>query len=246
MIYDGREVIFIDYEYDQMASFNLSDGIVGVAISGGLDSTTLLYAICQYITDLKLNIEILPLHSADIHLPNTLIPVQKIVEDVMKRYPNVKFKDLEVNFYDGGEFKLINGKELDNGKMRGHKKKTSVNNFYKTIYKKYNNLNIIITAFTALPSYKIVNKWKCGISKARVEKQFHIHEYTENGIYLFNPFALCDKKLIANIFTYLNLPKKYLTETWSCTMYAEQTKNFTVPCGQCYHCWEKKWAFGQF
>ena len=239
MIYDGREVIFIDYEHDQMTSFSLPDGIVAIGISGGLDSTTLFYALCKYITDLNLDIKILPIHHVDKYLSNSLIPTQIIVDDVIKKYPNVKILDLEVNFYNGGDY-------FEDSIVKRYNKLNSMNNFYKDLYKKYIDLKIIVTALTGLPSYEIVKKWNCNVAHNRVKKLFPIHEHTENGVHLFNPFALCDKKLIANTFKYLNLPKKYLTETWSCTKYGIDTKNFTQPCGRCYHCWEKKWAFGQF
>jgi tRNA(Ile)-lysidine synthase TilS/MesJ len=239
MIYNGREVIFIDYEYDQMTSFNLPDGIVAIGISGGLDSTTLFYALCKYITDLNLDIKILPIHHVDKYLSNSLIPTQIIVDDVIKKYPNIEILDLEVNFYDGGNY-------FEDSIIKRYNKLNSMNNFYENLEKKYSDLKIIMTALTGLPSYKIVKKWECNVAHNRVKKLFPINEYTENNVHIFNPFALCDKKLIANIFYYLKLPKKYLDETWSCTRYSIDTKNFTEPCGKCYHCWEKKWAFGQF
>ena len=31
--------------------------------------------------------------------------------------------------------------------------------------------------------------------------------------------------------------------TASCTGDAETTNNFTMPCGKCFWCYEKKWAF---
>jgi 3'-phosphoadenosine 5'-phosphosulfate sulfotransferase (PAPS reductase)/FAD synthetase len=239
MIYNDREVIFIDYEHNQIASFNLSDGLIGIAVSGGLDSTTLLYAICKYITDLNLNIQILPIHHVDKYLSNSLVPTQIILEEVMRKYPKIEILDLEVNFYDGGNY-------FEDSDIKRYNKLNAMNSFYEYLHKKYTNLNIIITALTGLPSYEIVKKWKCGINHDRVQKLFPIYEYTENNICIYNPFAECNKKLISNIFYYLKLPEKYLTETWSCTFYSHQTKNFTEPCGKCYHCWEKKWAFGQF
>jgi hypothetical protein len=231
MIYDGREVIFIDYEYDQMASFTLPDGLIGIRLSGGLDSTTLFYAICKYITDLNLNIEILPMHGACKELWNSLGITQSIIDDVILKYPNIKIRDLELFHFDNPESKI---------------KQAAGNIFNKKMYEKYPELNLIINAFTSLPSYKVVNKWKCGVDHKRVKKEFNIHLINEDGTYVFRPFVKCNKKLIANIFYHLKLPKKYLTETWSCTFYSHQTQNFTKPCGSCYHCWEKKWAFGQF
>jgi len=242
MIYNGREVIFIDYEYDQIASFSLPDGLIGISVSGGLDSTTLLYAICQYITDLDLEekIEILPLHIVDKYLSNSLAITQQIVKDTMERYPNVKIKELEVGFYDGGMFKIVSDDE------RKFRKSSTSRKFYKKMNDKHNNLKFIMKALTAAPSYKITKNWKCSVPQNRANKLFSIDVYNEDSVHIFRPFVFCDKKIVFNIFNYLNLPKKYLTDTWSCTMYEDRTKNFTEPCKMCYNCHEKKWAFGQF
>lgn len=231
MLYNGRTAIIVDYETEQSAKFNLPDGLIGISISGGLDSTTLLYAVCQYITDLNLDIEILPIHSVSKQLSNSLAITQSIVDDVMERYPNVKIRDMEVFYYDENEYT----------------KHTMHGIFYRQLYEKYQDMHMIIKALTALPSEDIVNEWPVVANKNRIEKKNSIHYWhDETDVYLFRPFALANKKLIARFFKYLKLPKRYLNETWSCTFYPEETKTFTEPCKKCYHCWEKKWAFGQF
>ena len=231
MFYDGRKAVFIDYESEQIASFTLPDGLIAIRLSGGLDSTTLFYTICKYITDLDLDIEIIPIHGVCKELWNSLKITQSIVDDVMLKYPNVKIRDLELYNFDSSKSKI---------------KIPATQAFNKKMYEKYPELKLIITAFTSLPSYEVVNKWKCGFNHKRVRKEFDIHQINEDGTYVFHPFAKCDKKIIASIFNYLKLPKRYLDDTWSCTFYSHQTKNFTKPCCSCYHCWEKKWAFGQF
>ena len=125
LVYDDRVATYKDV--GQEVSFSIPDGILGVAVSGGLDSTALAYLICRYITDLKL-------------------------EDKIKVIP--------------------------------------------------------------------------------------VHEY--------KPFININKKMIASLHKFLNIDKEYITKTWTCTYFAKDTKTFTEPCGNCYHCWEKKWAFGSF
>jgi 7-cyano-7-deazaguanine synthase in queuosine biosynthesis len=232
LVYNDRVAT---YTYDdQEVSISLPDGTIGVAVSGGLDSTALIYLICRYITDLKLEdkIKVVPVHSVAKQLSNSLSITQSIVEDLYKEYPNVNISDLEVFFYDMDNFETSE-------KTKAH------DIFHKFLYKKYVDF-ILVTALTALPPKSVVKSWPIPrYDERRVDNIRDVNQYSE-GIYRYKPFININKKLIASLYEFLNIDKEYITKTWTCTFFAKDTKTFTEPCGNCYHCWEKKWAFGQF
>ena len=232
LVYNDRVATYTDENINQSVSFEYPDGTFFVAISGGLDSTVLINLICKYITDLKLEdkIQIVPIHSVSKQLSNSLEPTELILIDVIKKYPNVHILDLEVYFYDEEYMDKFH----------------AMHSFYKELFEKYNDAKLVTNALSALP--KEVFSWPVGINQIAMRRAKKLNEqnFYRNNIHLYRPFAKNDKKLTASLFKYLNLPKKYITETWSCTFYGDKTENFTKPCGKCYHCWEKRWAFGQF
>ena len=242
MIYDDRTAIFVDYEHDQIAELILPNGLIAINVSGGLDSTVVFYAVCQYIKDLNLQskIEIIPIHAARKQKFNTLDNAENIFNDIIKKYPDIKIRDLEVFFYDQYEYSTSCAATTSRGI------------FYKNLYDKNPTLKLVLDSHTSLPSIEIVEQWENdggikGINPNRLNKLDSIHHnHPETSVYVYRPFAKIDKKLIKNMFDYLKLPKEYITTTWSCTGYADKTKNFIEPCKRCWHCWEKKWAFGHF
>lgn len=205
-------------------------GMVGVGISGGLDSLVLLFYICDIISP---NVSILPMQSIGSRVTNTASITKNILSDARIKHPNLDIKEIEVFHWE------------EDGINEQHEVHGI---FDKKMYEKYKDLKIIITGLTALPSWDIVNSWgDMYKDEKRVNKTnaiYQIHHAT--GAKTYRPFAHMDKRDIALLFKQLNLPERYIKESWSCTYYAERTNNYTEPCKICYHCHEKKWAFGQY
>lgn len=227
--YENRIATYYDKSTNEKVTFQYPDGTIFVAISGGLDSTLLINLICVYITDLKLenSIRIVPFHSVSKQLSNSLEITQSILDDVVVAYPNVNIEDLEVWFYD--EDDIV--------------KNDAMFEFYHHLFEKYENGKLITNGLSSLP--KEAKNWPTYLNLERYN-QVNQQDWYKEGIHLYRPFAKHDKKMIASMFHYLRLPKRYIRETWSCTYYADYTKTFTEPCGLCYHCHEKRWAFGEF
>ena len=57
------------------------------------------------------------------------------------------------------------------------------------------------------------------------------------------PLYQINKRFIADVFRQFDLTETLFPMTWSCEGEADQTNDYTVPCGQCWWCWERKWAF---
>lgn len=236
LTYNDRTAIYEDIEIEQKVSIIIPDGTIAISLSGGLDSTALLFLIGKYITDLKLEnkIKLKPVHSVSKQLSNSLAITQKIVDDFTKRYHNVITDDLEIFGYDETIYKTST-------------KNAAHNIFYNNLYKDNPDLKSIITALTSLPERNIAESWGVEyFDERRVNKVRDVHVIYEQGAYAYKPFINNNKKLISSLHKFLNLNVEYIKETWSCTFYSNRTKNFTEPCKKCYHCLEKYWAFGQY
>lgn len=61
---------------------------------------------------------------------------------------------------------------------------------------------------------------------------------------VFSPFVVVDKRWIAQEVKGNNLDSDVFPLTVSCHGYQSQTSNFTSPCGVCWYCREKIWAYG--
>ena len=58
----------------------------------------------------------------------------------------------------------------------------------------------------------------------------------------YQPFVVNDKKFVADIYKQHDLWDLYEL-TGSCVGSAAKTNYFTKPCGECFWCNEKEWAF---
>lgn len=64
--------------------------------------------------------------------------------------------------------------------------------------------------------------------------------------HLISPWINVDKSFIADQYKKFNLNDELLPLTRSCEARPEKHKHFDQPCGMCWWCLEKKWAFGHF
>jgi hypothetical protein len=74
----------------------------------------------------------------------------------------------------------------------------------------------------------------------------HFGTKTDKTLLQYRPLALVNKKWVAEEYRKNNLMESVFPKTISCVGYADDTKNFTEPCKECWWCKEKHWAFGFF
>ena len=240
MIYNGRVATIVDYKTEQSFEFELPDGIVGISISGGLDSTALFYLICRYINDLGLEskIKVLPIHTYVTPPPYSLEICEYIIKHIKNRYKNITILDLELDYFCDDE-EPISGFKLQ------HKFHAE---YYERIYKEYPDLKLITKGRIASAPRNTQKKW-LHLTKGFLESENIVHRYHKiNGVYTYNPLSHVNKKMVAALFNQLKIPKRIFKITSSCSQWEHQEYRATIdkPCEVCYSCLEKKWAFGEF
>tara|TARA_R110000868_G_scaffold377363_2_gene642659 strand:- start:342 stop:1094 length:753 start_codon:yes stop_codon:yes gene_type:complete len=247
LTYNDRVATYKDTEINQEFSMSITDGTVAMALSGGLDSTTFMFFICRYIIDLKLEnkIKIKPVMSVEIETSHDLYPALNLVDDISLKYPNINIDDFEMCPYKADSY----DEEYDI-EYKGIQNKVH-DTFFTNLYKNNDDLTTIIQAHTGWPPEDIVKHW--GIHKddwifneRKYEVKRNIYIYTVQGAKIYRPMTNNNKMLVASLFKFLNIDNKYITETFSCTAPDGKVVTSTKPCQRCPHCWEKKWAFGQF
>lgn len=68
----------------------------------------------------------------------------------------------------------------------------------------------------------------------------------DEGNNFYTPFKLVDKRWIADMYDKFAITDSVFPSTRSCEGFARVTNNFSEPCGECWWCLERKWAFGKF
>ena len=57
------------------------------------------------------------------------------------------------------------------------------------------------------------------------------------------PLYKINKRFIADIYRQFDLTENLFPMTWSCEGSKELTNDYTIPCEECWWCWEREWAF---
>jgi len=205
---------------------------VAVSISGGCDSSLMLYCLCKTLIahglHKKISLYPLNINMLDIKIAeNSKLPTQRCYEIISEIFPEINFL-VGLTLIDAWYFSCGKGPFAKRNTIRKHR---------APFLKKY-NIDILLTGGTQNPPL--------GISE-RLDKHMNedvsIHErdttYYKNASNL--PFSSINKKFVAEIYKQENLMYDLFPNTVSCT-YVDQHG----PCKRCYWCEEKKWAFDMY
>lgn len=249
----------------------ITDARTGVLLSGGLDSLVGLYNLCnEIIRQDKLDTTVIPFHYIDTQYPVTKQIVKDIVRTVKATFPDVTIEDAKMFEYDLDYIVTKSGWKCLNMEERDRKfddyvvanNVTNVINFItilpeKQVWSKWN--------LHALNPRELSNTGYVYFGTLLDEVRNTPHEeYEFNGKYTrYNPYATKTKMFVKEMFNLYNVPGRFIDDTRSCTRIMRKpitNHKPTIPgpifdhpdfdgtagsCGQCYHCWEKKWAFGK-
>lgn len=242
----------------------ITDARTGVLLSGGLDSLVGLYNLCnEIIRQDKLDTTVIPFHYIDTQYPVTKQIVKDIVSTVQAAFPSVTIEDTKMFQYDLDYIITKAGWKCLNMAERDRKFDD---------YVVANNVTFMVNFITMLPGKTVWNKWNLhalnpkglphtGLNGVRDTPH---EEYEFNGKYTrYNPYATKTKMFVKEMFNLYNVPDRFVDDTRTCTRVMRKPiinhkpgpDSFTIDnpdfdgtagaCGECYHCWEKKWAFGK-
>jgi len=205
-----------------------------IRMSGGADSTALLMILCEHFKGH--DVEFLPMLVEETPLCEYEPILEDILTDVRLKYPESKIAELDVMMVND------KGKDVD---------------YFG--YCESRGASIMVQGRTAAPIFDEVkqyaredNTWLYHMevrsvdSNTRDSKIWKSTYYREkDGIILYNPMTYVNKKFVAWIYEMWDA-RDILLKTSSCTRnYSHSTRKYG-PCKECFHCMEKRWAFGMY
>ena len=223
-----------------------------LSISGGLDSASLFFLICKHFPEM----EIIPYTGKDKHAPFDYECATDVVSWMRQKFPNNNILEHEWFEFDKTEPEWIKkaedyweeAKVPVDGKMiercstiGGLIKIIRMEMFVRELSAKYDN-PMIVTGMTGNPPMDEMKKH--GFYDVREKRRDHTHTDDRQQEYgqSYLPFVNVDKRFVASIYLENDIMDLY-DLTNSCIGNAEHTNFFTKPCGTCFWCHEKKWAF---
>ena len=207
---------------------------VAVNCSGGADSSLLLYILAKYIKDNALDVKLSVLTcGADSKYRWSGERAGSVVNYVIKNIGSGIIDMHYIYFRDEQDVKYfheIEGDLLADGRAQ-----------------------LIASGITSNPPpgesvediegiSNDLRKYAMADRIGAEHKTWHIS--TEGKGDFWNPFANVNKKFIADQYDAYNLRSTLLPLTRSCETYA--LSGDPSPCGKCWWCLERKWAFGYF
>jgi 7-cyano-7-deazaguanine synthase in queuosine biosynthesis len=226
-----------DEQTDQTIDFFIPDQYKKIAIncSGGADSSILLYTTVKFLQE----------HNR----LDTKIIVLTCANDFKGRW-NAKNATSVINFII--EKTKTQAIDLHLIYYRDFQKTEYFHKIESELFSS-NKIDLVVSGITANPLDNTVvlninNELIDLKTDALVERNKTNRDAWYKNSYntWYNPFVNVDKKAIAALYKHYNITDSLLPLTRSCESFADVTENFTKPCGTCWWCLERKWAFGEF
>ena len=206
---------------------------IGINLSGGADSSLLLFFTCRKLKQLKSNAQLNLITGVHNLRPTNIWNAEEIVELFKERFPNLNWGEHYVDYYD---------KDHEKDKPNKHRK-------HEDKLRNENKIEVLFHGRTANPDEKEAIKNNLLYKRETIrDKNSHNRKiyHERHGKPFYGPFDNEDKRFIAEMYNKFNLMEDLFPITASCVEYAEETDYFTKPCKKCWWCREKKWAFGMY
>jgi len=201
---------------------------IGINLSGGCDSSLLLFFTLK---ELKPHQTIIPITGVHNARPANIWNVEEIVLLMRELFPDKNIGEHAIDHYD---------KDFEKDKVNKHREHEQRLWDSKTI-------EVLFHGRTANPPVEEAETHNLTFkreSQRDGNEKFVYHENHNRPFYV--PFNNVDKRFIAENYKKFNLMEELFPITGSCVGYAEATDNFSKPCRVCWWCREKKWAFGMY
>ena len=232
---------------------------IGLWLSGGIESSLLLYLLSKIIKDNKLDIKIQPtvlgfdpkVNNEEKYISFLLnyIEAPNFASHICDKVVKILNSDniLPLITYCPDVSKVPMWKEYDNKWYEN--KKTGV---WNAIYVGY-NANPPEGSLLKDKEYYLKYLWPPALSEAEVTDKNYFWKNRDPDIkkplvrhsgVTHKPFVNVDKKFVADLYKQFDLLDSLLPVTKSCAR-AVKENNF-LPCRKCFHCHEKYYGFGVY
>ena len=251
------------YNKDKTKSFDIvipDVSILGLWLSGGIDSSLLLYLLSKIIQDNKLDIKIQPaticLHDINLDERSNMSKKFDLSLAMIENY--ITARTITPNICNAVT-KILNTNCIF--PLKKYFPTTFVWKEYENIEKenlKNNIWEVLYSGRNANPPEEVYggkDKWPNLTRTHQVnpsinqetfwkmrDREVVQDEVLDNGK-LMIPFANIDKKFVADLYEQFNLLNILLPITKSCSFVPLSE---SVGCGKCFHCYEKYYGFGVY
>jgi len=206
---------------------------IGIGMSGGMDSSLLLWLLAHHISENGLDTTIYIWTCIHEEKPGQAVHSKKVVEFVKKEFPNVNFGEHMTRVTTAKDY-IANGTKLAYELVE----KYGITALYNGVT--LNPPNEIGEAVwkhkweTRAPTrnWETRQKW-VDINPIQIDEPPH----TE-----YRPFIHSDKRTVLAFYKKYGLYVSLGSLTRSCEGFIEVTNYFTETCKECWWCIEKEWA----
>ena len=216
---------------------------IGLSVSGGLDSASLLFLICKHYPQIKVS----PMIGIDAYAKFDALCAFDIIEWMKDRFPNHNILDTQSFTFDHWDpYWIEKAQDLhDRGvatalQAEGTSKNLQMRNGLQTI-KDEIKYEWHVTGTTANPPDDYMKKHGFYHKAEHVRDEPHNRKTFVRGLY--TPYINVNKKCVAGVYKDNDLMDELYPYTSSCVGMPDKTDYGTVACGTCFWCHEKKWGF---
>jgi len=215
---------------------NLGHENIGLGMSGGLDSSILLWLLAHHINENKLDTTIHIWSCIHQEKPWQHIHAKKVIAFVKEEFPNVKFGKHRITRTSAKDY-------IDNGRKNSwalveEEKVTAL----------FNGVTVNPPEEIGAPIWK--KRWqRRAETRDWNKKEFWVAERSEAYVMAtephhteYLPFVHTDKRIVLALYKKYGLLADLGALTRSCEGWIEETENFTKECKGCWWCVEKEWA----
>jgi len=198
---------------------------IGVRISGGVDSTMVLYLMAIFKRDYRPDIKILPMTVVNPFKPYQEIFSNRVIDKV-KELTGVEIGELDAFFPTLEDRTKFGEAQID--RLR--------------IWYRVRRLDTHVMGETKNPPLDVDAQFQfSGAGREPKRDEF----VTGDDIILLKtrPFRNIDKQGVAELYEKFGLTDTLFPITRSCE---KHTTDFTAHCEECWFCEERKWGFGRY
>ena len=248
LVANDQTVDFFDFDH------SMHDNLF-ISFSAGTDSSLLLYLACTYLSDKRIVCHTGTDTSKD---PFVGEYATDIIIWMRKQFPHLEIAH-EQYVFNSMDLKWIEiaRKEIEEAESKGegwrfptvfgHAKAVAAREPKREIRKRY-NITMSTHGITRNPPVEVQKEMgftHVAEPRRNAEHHYDILNPSKSGKNLHvKPFVNIDKRWIAGMYEQLGLMDELFPMTASCIGDNEDSKFYTEPCGKCFWCYEKKWAFG--